>query len=328
MTTTTTTTRLSIFLSSKTLIKYVLNLATEMPSFWMDPIRFRTSSCKSTRRRVLAYQLYHRFGWPDYVLLDCQESPAAEAVATLACMRLRRPFVPVSSMDQHRPGRMNAVVNLLSEKGKRFSRRDCESNNNNSTCHHPPSVVAVVVCENDRDPLLSVFQQAGVHRIMYLDSSGGLREALSVPETLPFKDLEKASLHDDMYIMFTSGTTSTSVSTSASASTSRPKAVVGSHHATYTRLRWFLNTFSSSPRIGRRTKLTFVDGVTELWGGLLDPMNVLVSVPPMQLRAKGVLALVEDMKCTQLLLLPSQTSQLLLASSKNDSYHSLERVIG
>ena len=22
--------------------------------------------------KVLAYQLYHRFGWPDYVLIDCQ----------------------------------------------------------------------------------------------------------------------------------------------------------------------------------------------------------------------------------------------------------------
>ena len=22
--------------------------------------------------KVLAYQLYHRFGWPDYVLVDCQ----------------------------------------------------------------------------------------------------------------------------------------------------------------------------------------------------------------------------------------------------------------
>lgn len=276
--------------------------------------------------KALAYQIYHRFGWPDYVLLDCQESSAAEAVATLACMRIRRPFVPVSSMDQHRPGRMNTVVNLLSTRGKRYSCREYESikqKNKSSSCHHPPSIVAVVVCDDDRDPLLSVFQQAGVHRILYLDSTGGIRECLPVPETLRLKDTETSSSHDDMYVMFTSGTTTTG----ESASMSSAKAVVGSHRATHARLRWFLKTFSSSPRIGRRTKLTFVDGVTELWGGLLDPMNVIVSVLPMQLRDRGVVALVEDMDCTQLLLLPSQANQLLLASSKTNSFLNLDRII-
>ena len=276
--------------------------------------------------KALAYQIYHRFGWPDYVLLDCQESSAAEAVATLACMRIRRPFVPVSSMDQHRPGRMNTVVNLLSKRGKRYSCREYESikqKDKSSNCHHPPSIVAVVVCDNDRDPLLSVFQQAGVHRILYLDSTGGIRECLSVPETLRLKDTETSSSHDDMYVMFTSGTTTAGESESMSYA----KAVVGSHRATHARLRWFLNSFSSSPRIGRRTKLTFVDGVTELWGGLLDPMNVIVSVLPTQLRDRGVVALVEDMDCTQLLLLPSQANQLLLASSKTNSFLNLDRII-
>jgi acyl-CoA synthetase (AMP-forming)/AMP-acid ligase II/outer membrane protein assembly factor BamB/acyl carrier protein len=251
-------------------------------------------------------------------------------------MRLRRPFVPVSCMEQHRPGRMNNVVNLLLEKGKRYLYNDYENNNNNSSSnisssgsHHLPSVVAVTVCENDQDPILSVFQDAGVHRIIYLDPTGMIREQLSVPETLPsftlprkistFKSSREEEKDDDMYIMFTSGTTS--------GLSSHPKAVVGSHRATYKRLRWFLNTFSSSPRVGRRTKLTFVDGVSELWGALLDPNNVLVSVTPIELRAKGVITLVEDMKCTQLLLLPSQVSQLLLVSSEKVASHNLERVI-
>lgn len=280
--------------------------------------------------KVLAYQLYHRFGWPDYILVDCQESPAAEAVATLACMRICRPFVPVSSTDQHRPGRMNAVVDLLIQKGKRYTRREDEQGNKDedkdkirTRNDHPPSIVAVVVCENDRDPLLSVFQQAGVHQILYLDPSGGIRECLSVPEGLRLKDIQQSSSHDDLYVMFTSGTSTTNKSNS----TSSAKAVVGSHRATHARLRWFLDSFPSSPRIGRRTKLTFVDGVTELWGGLLDAMNVLVAVPPAQLRGRGVIALVEDMQCTQLLLLPSQANQLLLASSEIHSCSNLDRVI-
>ena len=220
--------------------------------------------------KALAYQLYHRFGWPDYVLVDCQESPAAEAVSTLSCMRIRRPFVPVSSTDQHRPGRMNAVVDLLLQMGKCYERREDEQGNNDdieirTRNDHLPSIVAVVVCENDRDPLLSVFQQAGVHQILYLDPNGGIRECLSVPEGLRLKDTQQSSFQDDLYVMFTSGTSMTNESDS----TSSAKAVVGSHCATHARLRWFLDTFSSSPRIGRRTKLTFVDGVTELWGWIL-----------------------------------------------------------
>jgi acyl-CoA synthetase (AMP-forming)/AMP-acid ligase II len=156
-------------------------------------------------------------------------------------MRLRRPFVPVSCMEQHRPGRMNNVVNLLLEKGKRYVSTDCEKNSSSSSSsHHLPSVVAVTVCENDQDPILSVFQDAGVHRIIYLDPTGMIREQLSVPETLPSFTLPRKKFtfdssrkeeDDDMYIMFTSGTTS--------GSSSQPKAVVGSHRATYKRLRWY-----------------------------------------------------------------------------------------
>ena len=292
---------------------------------------------------------------------------------------------------------METIVNLLHEKGKRYSyhyprhpysdynsNSSSSSNKSSSSRHYvPPSVVAITVCENDLDPILSVFQQAGVYRIIYLDSTGMIREQLSVPETLPFTSFKgvgggktktsSSSLSfplireekqnnnndnnnntndddDDMYIMFTSGTTTTSSNTSSnsnsnsnsnsisgpSSSYSCPKAVVGSHRATYNRLKWFLDTFSSSPRIGRRTKLTFVDGISELWGGLLDPDNVLVSVTSTELRTKGIVTtLVEDMKCTQLLLLPSQVcSQLLLCSStttkKVDSaacHPHLERVI-
>uniref|UniRef100_A0A448YYU0 Carrier domain-containing protein n=1 Tax=Pseudo-nitzschia multistriata TaxID=183589 RepID=A0A448YYU0_9STRA len=267
--------------------------------------------------KALSYQLYHRFGCPDYILIDCEEFPVAEAIATLACMRINRPFVPVSSMDQHRPGRMDKVVELLSKKGKTYSCRKYGKANSS------PSIVAVVVCDNDRDPRLSVFEQAGVHRILYLSPNGELRECLSVPETLPFIEDETSSPQDDMYVMFTSGTTSLA----ESGTISKAKAVVGSHRATHSRLSWFLATFSSSPRIGRRTKLTFVDGVTELWGALLDPMNVLVSVPPLQLRARGIVVLIDEMKCSQLLLLPSQASQLLLASSNNNPFPHLQRVI-
>eukprot|EP00980_Cylindrotheca_fusiformis_P002503 scaffold586_cov68-Cylindrotheca_fusiformis.AAC.12 len=253
--------------------------------------------------KALANQLYYRYR-PDYVLIDCQNWAIAEAVSTLACMRIQVPFVPVSCYDWS-PGRLNSVVQLL---------RDQEQQNDKNSWSSPSFVVAVTVCDNDQDPILSVFQQAGVHQILYLDSrTGSLREQLNVPDD----DIVVAAMpnkqKDDLYVLFTSGST-----------TSIPKAVVGSHSATYHRIHWFLREFvPSSPRVGRRSKLTFVDGVNELWTSLLDiDSSVLITIPPLQLQQYGIAAIYD--KCTQLLLLPSQLHQMLLLPTKS---HSLDRVL-
>ncbi|CAJ1945451.1 unnamed protein product, partial [Cylindrotheca closterium] len=67
--------------------------------------------------KSLAAQLFHRYR-PDYVLVDCKGWVVPEAVATLACMRLEVPFVPVSCYDQHRPGKLEQVVHLLQQQKK------------------------------------------------------------------------------------------------------------------------------------------------------------------------------------------------------------------
>lgn len=247
----------------------------------------------------LAYQLRWRFR-PDYVLMDCKKIAGAEAVATLACMRIRCPFVPVSCEDLHRPGRLNVVVDHLREKGRS---RWGQGIQNDSI-----AVVAITVCENDLDPILSVFQQANVHQILYLDETGGIREQVQVPDYLPAsikadKSLSSSSaekMNDDLMVLFTSGTTG-----------GTPKAVVGSHAATLRRIQWFHQNFESSPRVIRKTALTFVDGITELWCTLLDRNSMLVTIPPMTLQAEGLAAILRA-KPTQLLLLPSQLGQLLL----------------
>jgi acyl-coenzyme A synthetase/AMP-(fatty) acid ligase len=252
---------------------------------------------------------------PDYVLVDCQGWPAAEAVATLACMRIGRPFVPVSCLEMHQADRMTAVVDMLMKKGKSYDDHDDGSNNNNNNF---PSIVAVTTCDNDLDPILAVFQQANVHRILYLNRvTGALQEQFQVPDKLPLPfPLSRIPNNndDDMYVLFTSGTSSAT-----------PKAVVGSRQATWRRLDWFRSTFESSPRIGRRTKLTFVDGVTELWGSLLDHRSLLVAVAPERLQAEGIVCLLQSpMECSQLLLLPSQLHQLLILSPV---FSCLERLI-
>ncbi|CAJ1939289.1 unnamed protein product [Cylindrotheca closterium] len=282
--------------------------------------------------KSLAAQLFHRYR-PDYVLVDCKGWVVPEAVATLACMRLEIPFVPVSCYDQHRPGKLEQVVHLLQQQKK-------TKKHTSSTL--PSVVVAVTVCDNDRDPILSVFQQAGVHQILYLDAkTGSLNEQLNVPDKiLAQEDIivvqespqagkrsnNKGTIDptDDLYVLFTSGT-----------SRGPPKAVVGSHSATFHRIQWFLDHVEQqqtdtnkkkggivgSSRIGRRSKLTFVDGVNELWSGLLDPTSVLVSVPLQHLQKKGIACLYD--KCSHLLLLPSQLQQMLLLPKSQ----SLKRVL-
>jgi acyl-CoA synthetase (AMP-forming)/AMP-acid ligase II/outer membrane protein assembly factor BamB len=244
---------------------------------------------------VLASQLYHRYR-PSVVLIDVYGHVVAETVAILACLQLGVPFCPVSVHDQHAgAGRLDAVVQAL-----RQAPSSTEGDN----------LVAICGAADDHDPALGVFYQAGVHMITYLDRLGNLGQQIAVPRFAA----ARASIRDELYILFTSGTSS-----------GQPKAVVGSQQSTIRRLQWFRDNFSASPRIARRTRLTFVDSLTELLGALLQPKeSLLVAVEPTDLRDQG-LAAVLDLQPTQITLLPSQLA--LVLSLPPSTYASLERVI-
>ena len=243
---------------------------------------------------ILASQLRFRYR-PTVVLIDCYGHVVAEVVAILACLRLGIPFVPVSVHDQHAGARrLDAVVKQLRK-------------------HIPGNVVSICGASDDRDPALGIFYQADVHHILYLDRLGNLGEQIQVPRFQATSDMEP-NMNDDLYILFTSGTSSES-----------PKAVVGSHRSTYRRLRWFRDKFPASPRIARRTRLTFVDSITEILGGLLNPPSILVAVEPETLLEDGLASLLTTMRPTQITLLPSQLALLFLLPIHTSS--SLERVI-
>jgi len=210
----------------------------------------------------LAGQLLYRYR-PDYVLVDCFGHVAAEAVAVLACIRINVPFVPVSLLEQHAgPGQLRNVANALRrQQQKQRQERERKMGDNNDIINDGSNgggggvqeamIAAVVCCDDDRDPALSILYGAGVHAVLYVDRTGNLKEQLRVPSRLPPSSLRRGRLlsaadDDDLYVLFTSGTTSA------------PKAVVGSHRSTFRRLRWFRDRYEASPRIGRRTKLTFV----------------------------------------------------------------------
>eukprot|EP00977_Amphora_coffeiformis_P021280 scaffold9134_cov170-Amphora_coffeaeformis.AAC.4 len=274
---------------------------------------------------ILASQLHYR-SRPSVVLLDCYGHVVAETVAILACLRLRIPFVPVSVYDQHAAaGRLEAVVGLLQQH---YQQEDCVLATGN--------IVAISGADNDKDPGLGVFYKARIHKILYLDRLGNLREQIQVPRFQSTREddgnmimstnktvnteKKKKKDSDDLYILFTSGTSS-----------GNPKAVKGSHRSTFRRLKWFRDTFAASPRVARRTQLTFVDSITELLGTLLHPPSILVAVDPDVLRDQGLVALLSSTTSfspppTQITMLPSQLS-ILLNHLPNETLACLERII-
>jgi acyl-coenzyme A synthetase/AMP-(fatty) acid ligase len=254
---------------------------------------------------VLASQLHYRYR-PAVVVVDCFGHVVAETVSLLACMRLRVPFVPVSVYDQHAgAGRLETVVTALRK-------------------HIPGNVIAICGANNDQDPALGVFYKAGLYSILYVDRRGEVKEQIHVPRFSPHHNKDESSLldddrnnknGDDLYILFTSGTSS-----------GNPKAVKGSHRSTFRRLQWFRDAFEASARVARRTRLTFVDSITELFGALLHPPSVLVAVEPHELREKGLALLLDIVQpITQITLLPSQLASLFLLPKEN--LKSLERII-
>ena len=252
--------------------------------------------------KALASQLYYRYR-PQYVLIDCHGWPGAEIVAMLACMRLQIPFVPVSCHNQHAGrGRLAKIVQQLQkmQQPKEII-----------------SVAAVTCCENDQDPVLGVFQNANVHSILFLSPDGNPREALNVPSisalppNLNSNNINKND-NDNLYILFTSGT-----------SGNHPKAVIGSHKATWKRLQWRPTSqqkHSSPERVALRTPLTFVDAIAERLGTLLEPESLLVALAPSSVKSMtmDIDTIIAQTKCTQITMLPSQLTQWLVLFEGNN----------
>ena len=246
----------------------------------------------------LAYQLIHRFR-PSYVLLDLRSSVTAEAVSILACIRIGIPFVPVSAEELHVGDRLGSIVTCLRGKS--------EATSSSSSDASRTQIVGIVRCDDDRDPILTKFSAVNVHNVIYVNGNGDVLEPMDVPCSFP----SLTEIPDDLYVLFTSGT-----------SGNKPKAVVGSHSSTIRRLQWFADKFpfsncddnNNDTIVARRSKLTFVDGITELLSGLLFPPGVLYALDTESMATRGI-ATILSTPCTRLTLLPSQLSQLLLLLS-------------
>lgn len=235
---------------------------------------------------ALSAQLVYRFGRPDILLMDLDKAAAAELAVVVSCMRLGILFCPVDGSD---PMRLKQIVQVL-----RRGRQTTDVSPNETTC---PKLVAAVLAANDEDPRLASFYHAGIHCCLLLNEAGDLVEPMSVPLVWQVKEELRS---DDLYILFTSGTTS-----------GEPRAVVGSQKQTIRRLKWFMDDIHLKDEcvtvIARRAPLVFVDGVHELLSVLFHDS------PPAKIYCGKQLPDFAQ-NATRISLLPSQLLQLIESS--------------
>jgi acyl-CoA synthetase (AMP-forming)/AMP-acid ligase II len=254
----------------------------------------------------LAAIMYHRFGVRkgDPVIVVCHNSAGAEVVATLACARIGAPFVPVDDGWLHKGvSRIGGIVD------------DCTP------------IAAIVVANDDSDPTVRLLSSVGLHRCVYLFQDGSIntteasyadfRSDLPPSPFLPTNESDSLLIEDHnsnsttrnvdsfppLYILYTSG------------STGRPKGVLGSHWGLINRIAWQMKEFpwDLDEIACRRTPLTFVDSMVELF----CPLLAAIPLWRPSTADDGLLAFAAEaatMRISRLTLLPSQLLRALTVS--------------
>jgi non-ribosomal peptide synthetase component F len=242
----------------------------------------------------LAAILYHRFGVRahDPVVIICHRHLPAEITSILACARIGAPFVPLDDTWLHRGA--NRIASII---------EDCSP------------VAAIVVGKGDTDESVKLLAAAGLYRCVYLHEDGSVNTTeasaadfrTELPPSPYLLDEDEENMVaavgnlPPLYILYTSG------------STGRPKGVLGSHWGLTNRIAWQCSTFpwALDEVACRRTPLTFVDSMVEIFAPLLaaiplwKPLNV----------DDGLLAfapVAATMGVSRLTLLPSQLQKALM----------------
>ncbi|GAA2560298.1 non-ribosomal peptide synthetase [Winogradskya consettensis] len=94
-----------------------------------------------------------------------------------------------------------------------------------------------------------------------------------------------------------------------SGSTGRPKAVVGTHGALANRLAWARDQWTGQVRVAK-SSMSFIDGTTELLGGLVAGATVVVADETAASDGTALATLVAESGATQLLAVPSLAAAL------------------
>jgi acyl-CoA synthetase (AMP-forming)/AMP-acid ligase II len=228
----------------------------------------------------LSSQLYNRFGvrkgMP--VLILCKNNTAAEIVACLACIKLEAPFVAVDDTWLHAGERLKSIV------------EDAQP------------IAAIVCAKNHFDKAVLALNTYNIYRCTLVDNSGNLIDFDASATINELDCINNCCQNEDndlvLYITYTSG------------STGNPKGVMGTHKGLINRIRWQIKTFpwQNNDIACRRTPLTFIDSLAEIFSALL--CCVPIWTPSLEkIACSGIASIVGDagkVGATRITLLPSQ----------------------
>ncbi|WP_243867084.1 non-ribosomal peptide synthetase [Actinophytocola oryzae] len=148
--------------------------------------------------------------------------------------------------------------------------------------NHPAERIELMLA--DADPHLVISDSTGWERVVSPHETGDA-------------DLPQATPDNTAYVIFTSG------------STGRPKAVAGTQRALVTRLDWG-RALGGGIRVAK-SALTFIDGSTELLGGLVAGDTVLLADDATAADPRALARLVDRHRATMLTVVPSLLSTLV-----------------
>ena len=303
------------------------------------------------------------------VLVISDAPSIGEAAAVLACTRLRVPFVPVDLVGPNRVG-MKRLRSLLSDcdcktaivvvdaSDTRPSTQGVEDQAEETAVDADetdddfltaPAMQTTADSQLDQHPAVKLLERAGIYRhVMISSRDGTLLNGLGISELeLPESIVEEtsASLRDPLYVLCTSGSTSSGQGQQKSG-----KAVAQTHGGLLNRIQWQWETFPfvqqmrrdigfaetnalldadgllpTNDMVVRRTPLAFVDSICEIFATLLA--GVPLYCPSSQLlRREGLVGILDEadhVGATRITCLPSQLSQMLRignTSSKSASW--------
>lgn len=269
---------------------------------------------------------------PCVLIISSQPSPG-EAAAVLACTKIRTPFVPLSMQGQHRISTfriqtiieetnpvaaivvlsIDPMISLLPSNWE----EDFESRPALSHVHDDITMIHL----EENNEIIHILNKFGIHRIVIvnaldgtvigpLSSGGGSSSSVQIMNEKidSIVAMKNKYQHDVAYILYTSGSTSSTSQNHADCSNStniativpRPKAVIQTYRGIWNRIQWQWKTFpfiqQMKKEIGynetiqrldqdgmkfikvdnngddvvmRRTSLSFVDSIAEIYGSLL-----------------------------------------------------------
>ena len=186
---------------------------------------------------------------------------------------------------------------------------------------HPQA--AIVVAHNDAADRVKQMNNRGIFRIVLLEEDGTpvLEESMAedLPASLPPIPHWDDPLYPPLYVLYTSG------------STGKPKGVIGTHKGLINRLVWQIDTlpWQEDECACRRTPITFVDALAEIFSALL--CGVPMWVPPLrQIEEQGIHSIVEaaaEAGVTRITMIPSQLEQMLRLCTDLPAWTALKYVV-